>query len=281
MTFAIAAKSAPTQKQNSTRKSKMMQQKNVDKMKASGSGKLQNKVALIVGGDRGLGRAIASAFAKEQADLAIIYRDAHEDAQNTKQMVEQEGRSCLLIAGEVGDEQFCHQAVQQAIDQFGQIDILVNNAAEQQPNESNKNTNDQEIERNLQSNLCSMFYMTNATLPFLKEKSTIINTTSLAASKNNEQLLSYTSSKGAIVTFTRSLSQSLEDRGIRVNGVAPGPVWTMLVPSNLPAEQVKAIGDQISMGDASNLAEIAQSIVFLASEEASYMAGQVLFTHNL
>ena len=265
------------QPQNFTTKSEMTQQHGGD-LDVNKSGKLRNKVALIVGGDKGLGRAIASAFAKEEADIAIIYRNAHEDAEKTKQLVEQEGRSCLLIAGEVGDEQFCQQAVKQTIEQLGKIDILVNNAAEQQTQESSENINTQELESTLQSNLCAMFYMTNAALPYLTEGSTIINTTSVTSSHSNE--LNYTSSKGAIVTFTRSLSQSLGDKGIRVNGVAPGPVWTMLVPSNLPADQVKAMGDQMP-GGASNPEEIAQSVVFLASEDASYMAGQVLFTQGM
>lgn len=259
----------------------MMQQQNVNEIKAPQSKKLRNKVALIVGGDRGLGRAIASALAQEQADIAVVYRDAHEDAEQTKQLVEKEGRSCLLIAGEVGDEEFCQQAVKQVIDQLGKIDILVNNAAEQHSQESSESNNEDEMERSLQSHLCSMFYMTNAALPFLHEGSTIINTSSVTAPKSNEQLLDYTSSKGAIVTFTRSLSQSLEDKGIRVNGVAPGPVWTMLVPSNVSPDQVKAMGDQMTMIGVNHLEEMAKSIVFLASEDASYMAGQVLFTQNM
>jgi NAD(P)-dependent dehydrogenase (short-subunit alcohol dehydrogenase family) len=262
----------------------MMQQKHIDKLKdelpAPGSGKLCNKVALIVGGDSGIGRAVAMAFAQEEADLAIIYRNANEDAKQTQTMVERQGRSCLLIDGDVEDEQFCQQAVQKAIAHFGKIDILVNNAAEQQPPKSPENISMDELERTLQSSLCSMFYMTNAALPYLKEGSTIINTTSVTASPGNQQSLNYTSSKGAILTFTRSLSQSLEDQGIRVNGVAPGPVWTMLVPSNLSADKVKSMGDQMPMGVENHPEEIAQSVVFLASEDASYMAGQVLFTQS-
>jgi NAD(P)-dependent dehydrogenase (short-subunit alcohol dehydrogenase family) len=255
----------------------MMQQKINEELKSLGSGKLRNKVALIVGGDSELGRAIASAFAKEKADIALICGNASEDAEKIKEIVKREECSCLLIVGDVGNEQFCQQAVQQTIDQLGKLDILVNNAAEQQLQKSENNINTPEVEDALQSNLCSMFYMTNAALPYLKEGSTIINTTSITASKSNE----YSSSKGAILTFTRSLSQSLEDKGIRVNGVAPGPVWTMLVPSNLPADKVKTMGEQMPMGESSNSEEIAQSIVFLASEDASYMAGQVLFTQSM
>jgi len=281
MTFAQQQRPGQKQQPSSDNESERTRQENVNELKTQGSGKLQNKVALIVGGDSGIGRAVAIAFAKQEADIALVCLTAPEKAEKTKQMVEQEGRSCLLIVGDVGDEQFCQQAVQQTIDQFGKIDILVNNAAEVQPQESHASISTQELEQTLQSNLCSMFYMTNAALPYLKEGSTIINTTSVTASKSNEQLLNYTSSKGAILTFTRSLSQSLGDKGIRVNGVAPGPVWTMLVPSNLPADKVKAMGEQMPMGGASQPEEIAQSVVFLASEDASYMAGQVLFTQSM
>lgn len=259
----------------------MIQQKHIDELAAQGSGKLSNKVALVVGGDSGIGRAVAIAFAKQEADIAIIYRNANEDAKRTQIMVEEEGRSCLLISGDVEDEKFCQQAVQKAIAQFGKIDILVNNAAEQEPSKSPENINIDELERTLQSNLCPMFYMTNAALPYLKEGSTIINTTSVTASQGQQQSLNYTSSKGAILTFTRSLSQSLEDKGIRVSGVAPGPVWTMLVPSNLSADKVKSMGERMPMRAYNNPEEIARSVVFLASEDASYMAGQVLFTQNM
>ncbi|HAJ64105.1 MAG TPA: NAD(P)-dependent oxidoreductase [Cyanobacteria bacterium UBA8543] len=258
-----------------------MNMSNVDDLNAQGNGQLRNKVALIVGGDSGLGLAVASAFAKQEADVAIVYHLAREDAHHTKQMVEAEGRSCLLIAGNVGEEKFCQQAVQQTIERFGKIDILVNNATERYLQQSNENISTEEMERILYSNLCPMFYLTNAALPYLKEGSTIINTTSVRVYKGNEQLLDYSSTRGAIVTFTRSLSQSLKEKGIRVNGVVPGPVWTMLVPCNLPADKVKALGEQMPNKGASSPAEIAQSIVFLASDDAFYRAGQVLFTQSL
>ena len=257
-----------------------MNMSNVDDLNAQGNGQLRNKVALIVGGDSGLGLAVASAFAKQEADVAIVYHLAREDAHHTKQMVEAEGRSCLLIAGNVGEEKFCQQAVQQTIERFGKIDILVNNATERYLQQSNENISTEEMERILYSNLCPMFYLTNAALPYLKEGSTIINTTSVRVYKGNEQLLDYSSNRGAIVTFTRSLSQSLEDKGIRVNGVVPGSVWTMLVSSNFPANKVKALGEQMPTRGASEPAEIAQSIVFLASDDVSYRAGQVLFTQS-
>lgn len=265
------------QQQSSGSQSEEMLQPNIEKMTAQGSEMLLNKVALIVGGDSDLGRAVAIALAKEAADIAIVYLNAHEDAETTKQRVEQTGRSCLMMAGDVEDEAFCQQAVQQTIDQFGRIDILVNNALQPTTRQGSENLSNEELERNLQSSLCPMFYMTNAALPYLKEGSTIINTTSVMADKGQ---VDYTSSRGAIVTFTRSLSQSLEDKGIRVNGVAPGPVWTMLVPSTVPADQVKAMGERMPTGEATQAEEIAQSIVYLASEDASYMAGQVVFTQS-
>lgn len=252
-----------------------MLQPNIEKMTIRGSGMLSNKVAVIVGGAQGLGRAVAIALAKEAVDIATIYLNAHEDAEITKQRVEETGRSCLLIAGDVEDEAFCQQAIQQIIERFGTIDILVNNALQPPTPQGSENLSPEELERNLQSSLCPMFYMTNAALPYLKDGSTIINTTSIMVNKGQ---VDYTSSRGAIVTFTRSLSQSLEDKGIRVNGVAPGPVWTMLVPSTVPADQVKAMGERMPTGETSQAEEIAQSIVYLASEDASYMAGQVIFT---
>lgn len=252
-----------------------------DHLKYQGSGKLLNKVALISGGNSGLGRAVAIAFAKEGADIAIVYLDDHENAAQTRQMVEEEGCTCLSLFGDVANETFCQQAVQQTIDNFGKLDVLVNNATEQHPQERMENISTQELESPLDTNICAMFYMTNAALPYLKEGSTIINTTSVSAYKGNEKSLDYSSTKGAIMTFTRSLSQSLEDKGIRVNGVAPGPLWTLLVPSNLPSAEVHDFGNQLSRGDAGNPEEIVPSFVFLASDESSYMAGQVVFTRSL
>jgi NAD(P)-dependent dehydrogenase (short-subunit alcohol dehydrogenase family) len=242
---------------------------------------LLNKVALISGGNSGLGRAVAIAFAKEGADIAIVYLDDQESTARTRQMVEEEGRTCLSLFGDVANETFCQQAVQQTIDRFGKLDVLVNNATEQPPQESRENISTQELESPLDTNICAMFYMTNAALPYLKEGSTIINTTSVSAYTGNEQSLDYSSTKGAIMTFTRSLSQSLEDKGIRVNGVAPGPLWTLLVPSNLPSAEVHDFGNQLSRGDTGNPEEIVPSFVFLASDESSYMAGQVVFTRSL
>lgn len=281
MTFTQQQKPEQEHQQSSNHKAEMTLQQNVNELNVQRSGKLRQKVALIVGGDSRLGRAVAIALATEEADIVIVYQEAPAEAEKTKQMVEEKGRSCLLIAGDVGDEAFCQQAVQRTIDQFGRLDILVNNAADLRFQDRSENLSNEEIERTLQSNLCPMFYMTNAALPYLKEGSTIINTTSITRPQGNEQVLNYTSSKGAIMTFTRSLSQSLGDKGIRVTGVAPGPVWTMLVPSNLPADKVKQIGEQMPTTGAGSAEQIAQSVVFLASEDAPYMAGQVLFTQSM
>jgi NAD(P)-dependent dehydrogenase (short-subunit alcohol dehydrogenase family) len=215
-------------------------------------------------------------FAKEGADVAIAYLNEHEDAKETIQQVEQIGRRCLAIAGDVGEEQFCQQAVKQTVDAFGQLDILVNNAAEQHPQESIEKISTEQLERTFRTNIFAMFHLTKAALPHLKQGSAIINTTSVTAYKGSPELLDYSSTKGAIVAFTRSLSQSLIEKGIRVNGVAPGPIWTPLIPATFPAEKVESFGDQVPMQRAGQPEEIAPSYVFLASDDASYMSGQIL-----
>lgn len=240
------------------------------------AGKLTGKVALITGGDSGIGRSVAVFYAKEGADVAIIYLSEDQDAQETKRLVEQEGHRCLTIAGDVGDEQFCQRAVQQTVQELGHLDILVNNAAEQHPQESIENISAQQLERTFRTNIFGMFFMTKAALPHLKEGSTIINTTSVTAYQGSPQLLDYSSTKGAIVAFTRSLSQSLVEKGIRVNGVAPGPIWTPLIPSTFPEDKVASFGKQVPMQRAGQPEEVAPSYVFLASDDASYMAGQIL-----
>lgn len=241
-----------------------------------GSGKLQGKAALITGGDSGIGQAVAIAYAKEGANVAIAYLDEHEDAKETKQRVEQAGRSCLAISSNIGDELFYQQAVQQTVNEFGQLDILVNNAAEQHPQESIENISAEQLERTFRTNIFSMFYLTKAALPHLKQGSAIVNTTSVTACKGNPSLLDYSSTKGAIVAFTRSLSQALLEKGIRVNGVAPGPVWTPLIPSTFPGEQIENFGAHVPMKREGQPEEIAPSYVFLASDDSSYMAGQIL-----
>lgn len=241
-----------------------------------GSDKLLGKVAIITGGDSGIGRAVAIAFAKEGADVAVMYLNEHEDAEKTQQLVKELGRDCLTIAGDIGDESFCKQAIQQVIDKFGHLDILVNNAAEQHPQESIEDISAEQLERTFRTNIFSMFFLTKAALPYLKEGSAIINTTSVTAYQGNPQLLDYSSTKGAIVAFTRSLSKSLVEKGIRVNGVAPGPIWTPLIPSTFPEEKVEKFGKEVPMQRAGQPEEVASCYVFLASNDASYMAGQIL-----
>jgi NAD(P)-dependent dehydrogenase (short-subunit alcohol dehydrogenase family) len=244
----------------------------------SASGKLEGKVAIITGGDSGIGRAVAQQYAKEKADVAIIYlcEDEDEDAKKTKEAVESEGQTCLIIRGDIGEEQFCQTAVEKTVTELGHLDILVNNAAEQHPQDSIEDITAAQIERTFRTNVFGMFFLTKAALPHLSPGSAIINTTSVTAYKGNGWLLDYSATKGAIVSFTRSLSQSLMEKQIRVNAVAPGPVWTPLVASTFPGEDVGRFGAQVPMQRAAQPEEIAPCFVFLASSDSSYISGQVL-----
>ncbi len=241
-----------------------------------GSGKLQGKVALITGGDSGIGRSVAVYYAKEGADVSIVYLDETNDAQETKKAVEKEGRKCLLIEGDIRNESFCHEAVKKTVDQLGKLDILVNNAAEQYYEPSIEEIDSSRLGSIFATNIFSMFYFVKAAMPHLKKGSTIINTTSINAYKGNASLLSYSTTKGAILAFTRSLSQPLIEKGIRVNGVAPGPIWTPFIPDAFKGEDVSNFGKQVPMKRPGQPKEVAPCFVFLASEDSSYIAGQVL-----
>ena len=241
-----------------------------------GSGKLDGKVALITGGDSGIGRAVAILFAKEGADVCVVYLNEHEDAEETQKQVEEEGRKCILISGDIGDEQVCRDAVEQTVEELGGLDILVNNAAEQHPQKDVTKISSYQLERTFRTNIFSQFFFVQAAMPHLKEGSSIINTTSVTAYRGSPQLVDYAATKGAIVAFTRSLSESLAEKGIRVNGVAPGPVWTPLIPSTFPKDKVETFGGDVPMKRPGEPAEIAPCYVFLASNDSSYMTGQVL-----
>jgi len=242
-----------------------------------GSGRLAGKVALISGGDSGIGRAVAVLFAREGAEVAIGHLpDEDTDANETVKLVEAEGRRCLTLPGDVGDEGFCRQAVERTVRELGRLDVLVNNAAEQHTTESITEISAEQLERTFRTNIFAMFYLTKAALPHLGEGSAIVNTTSVTAYQGNPSLLDYSSTKGAIVAFTRSLSQQLVSKGIRVNAVAPGPIWTPLIPATMPEEKVTQFGKDVPMGRPGQPEEVAPCYLFLASDDSSYMAGQVL-----
>jgi NAD(P)-dependent dehydrogenase (short-subunit alcohol dehydrogenase family) len=242
-----------------------------------GSGRLKDKVALITGADSGIGRAVAALFAREGADVAILYLCEHDDAAKTREIVEGEGRRAITIAGDIGDKQFCGKAVRQTVDQLGRLDILVNNAGEQHADKDIRDITEEQLRRTFQTNIFGMFFLTQAALPHLKEGSAIINTTSETTYEGSKLLLDYSATKGAIVGFTRSLAKNLVKDGIRVNGVAPGPIWTPLNPSGgQPPEKVPEFGKDTPMGRPGQPNEVAPSFLFLACEDSSYMTGQVL-----
>jgi NAD(P)-dependent dehydrogenase (short-subunit alcohol dehydrogenase family) len=242
-----------------------------------GSGRLKDKVALITGGDSGIGRAVAALFAREGADVAIVYLCEHDDAQKTKEIVEKEGRKAIAFAGDLGDKAFCERAVKQTVDELGRLDILVNNAGEQHPDKDIRDITDEQLRRTFQTNIFSMFYLTQAARPHLKQGAAVINCTSVTMYKGSEELLDYSATKGAITAFTRSLSQNLVKDGVRVNQVAPGPIWTPLNPfGGQPPEEVKDFGKNTPMGRPGQPNEVAPAFLFLACEDSSYMTGQTL-----
>jgi NAD(P)-dependent dehydrogenase (short-subunit alcohol dehydrogenase family) len=241
-----------------------------------GADRLRGKVALISGGDSGIGRAVAIGYAKEGADVAILYLEEHGDAEATRGLIEQEGRRCITLAGDVGEEAFCREAVSKAVETLGGLDILVNNAAEQHPQERLEDISAAQLERTFRTNIFGMFHLTKACVGHLREGSTIVNSTSVTAYRGSAHLIDYAATKGAIVSFTRSLAGHLKDRKIRVNAVAPGPVWTPLIPASFPAERVEGFVKQTFLGRPLEPDEIAPSYIFLASDDAIGMTGQVL-----
>jgi len=241
-----------------------------------GSGKLKNRVAIITGGDSGIGRAVALAFAQEGADVAVVYYNEHKDAKETARLVEETGRSCLLLAGDIGKEAFCKKAVSSTVKKLGRLDIVVNNAAEQHPQKSISDIDNAQLEKTFRTNIFAMFYLVKAALPHLKPGSSIINTTSVTAYRGSPELLDYSATKGAIVAFTRSLAMQLVEKKIRVNGVAPGPIWTPLIPATFKSDKVATFGSDVPMARAGEPAEVAPCFVFLAASDSSYITGQVL-----
>lgn len=242
--------------------------------------RLKGKVALITGGDSGIGRAVCYAFASEGADIAFVYLNETVDAEETKREIEKIGQRCLMLSGDITEESFCQQVVTQTVQKFGKLDILVNNAAEQHPQQSILDITTEQLHRTFQTNIFSFFYFTKAALPHLKKGSSIINTASVTAYKGNEKLVDYSATKGAIVSFTRSLALQLVNTGVRVNGVAPGPIWTPLIPSTFTEYEVASFGQDTPMKRAGQPNEVAPCYVFLASDDSAYMSGQILHVNG-
>ena len=241
-----------------------------------GSGRLKGKVAIVTGGDSGIGRAVSALFAREGADVAIVYLNENDDAKETRRIVEGEGRACLALAGDVGDPAFCRSVVEQVTGRFGRLDVLVNNAAEQHPKKEVGEISPEQLERTFRTNIFGYFFMTQACMPHLKQGAAIINTGSVTAYRGSPELLDYSSTKGAIMAFSRSLAQAVVDKGIRVNGVAPGPIWTPLIPSTFPEDKVASFGANTPMKRPGQPNEVAPCFLFLACEDSSYITGSFL-----
>jgi NAD(P)-dependent dehydrogenase (short-subunit alcohol dehydrogenase family) len=272
----------PEQQQNlpGTEKAMIPMPKDEDE-NYKGSNKLQDKVAIITGGDSGIGKAVAIAFAKEGAHIVISYLCEHEDAKTVKKRVEELGRKCILISGDISTSKHCQKIIDETIKEFKKIDILVNHAGEQYQTDTLEDVTDEKLEHLFKVNVFSMFYMTRAALKYMQEGAVIINTISIVAYQGNPLLLDYTASKAATLGFTRALSQSLIEKGIRVNGVAPGPIWTPLIPASFDAKKVAEFGQQSPMGRAGQPYELAPAYVYLANNaDSSYVTGQVIHVNG-
>lgn len=244
------------------------------------SGKFKDKVVLVTGGDSGIGRAVSILFAKEGAHVSIVYLSEDKDAEDTKNRIEELGGACILIKGDVGQKSFCRQAVVETVAAFGKLDILINNAAEQHPQKSLEDISEEQLRKTFQTNIFSMFFMSQAALEHLKKGSSIINTASITAYRGSEELIDYSSTKGAIISFTRALAQNVVKKGIRVNAVAPGPIWTPLIPSTFDEEKVKNFGTDTPMERVGQPYEVAVCFTFLASDDASYITGQTIHVNG-
>ncbi|NEM96411.1 SDR family oxidoreductase [Pontibacter burrus] len=280
--MANKPKSLPAQEQKTQpgKEHKMTPKPEYIRDNYKGSDKLKGKVALITGGDSGIGRAVAVHFAREGADVAIVYLNEDRDAEETKDLIEQEGRRCLLLSGDIGDEKFCQKAVAQTIKELGKLDILINNAAEQHEQTDLTDISKDQLQRTFQTNIFSMFYITKAALEHMKEGSAIVNSTSVTSYRGSDHLMDYASTKGAITAFTRSLSANLAEKKIRVNAVAPGPIWTPLIPASFDAKKVKEFGQNVPLKRPGQPSEVAPAYVFLASEDGSYVTGQVIHVNG-
>jgi NAD(P)-dependent dehydrogenase (short-subunit alcohol dehydrogenase family) len=245
-----------------------------------GSGKMQGKVALITGGDSGIGKAVALAFAKEGAALTIVYLEEHKDAKETQAEAQDYGADVQLIAGDIGDEAFCKRAVESAVRHHGQLDVVVNNAAEQHPQDSIEDITQEQLEKTFRTNIYSYFYITKHAMPHLKKGAAIVNTASVTAYRGSPGLIDYSATKGAIVAFTRSLSGALAEKGIRVNAVAPGPIWTPLIPASYKGKKVAEFGSDVPLGRAGQPFEVAPAFVYLASRDSQYVTGQVIHVNG-
>ena len=272
-----------TQEVQPGRESQMTPRPEYQAPEYKGSGKLKGKVALITGGDSGIGRAVAVLFAREGANVAVVYLDEHGDARKTEELVRAEGARCLLIAGDVGDVNFCREAVERTVQELGGLNILVNNAAEQHPQKKLEDITPLQLERTFRTNIFGYFYMAQAAMPHLSKGDAIINTTSVTAYRGSHHLLDYSATKGAITVFTRSLATQLAKRktGIRVNGVAPGPIWTPLIPSAFDEDKVDEFGADVPLGRPGQPEEVAPAFVYLASEaDSSYVTGQIIHVNG-